>query len=67
MSRKTSQQLTLAQRMREAGVERFWVDQVQSLTVGYTVMRATCSLLHKDNTALRAKLGLKPFGKDEEE
>lgn len=62
MSRKTKQTVTLADRMREAGIDPIWVDQVSTMLRGYISLRTTCSLLHKDNMALRQQLGLKQSG-----
>lgn len=66
MSRKTTQTLTLADRMQDARVNPIWVDQVRTLLRGYIALRTTCSLLHKDNMALRAKLKLEPLVKDDD-
>ena len=62
MSRLTKQNLTLADRMAEAKIEPFWVNQVRQMQRGYSSLRHTCSLLHKDNMALREKLGLPQLG-----
>jgi hypothetical protein len=66
MSRLTKQNLTLADRMAEAGIEPFWVNQVRQMLRGYISLRLTCRLLHKDNMALRAKLGLPQLGEKDE-
>jgi hypothetical protein len=67
MSRLTRQTLSIVDQMKAAGVDPFLTGQVQTLVRGYSSLRETCKRLHKDNTALRIKLGLKPFGKGEEE
>jgi hypothetical protein len=66
MSRKTTQNLTLADRMQDARIAPIWVDQVRTLVKGYGALRRTCSLLYKDNMALRARLRLEPLVKDDE-
>lgn len=56
MGRLTKRSLSLADRMKAAGIDPIWVAEVQSLVVGYSAQRGNNQTLWADNMALRKKV-----------